>query len=881
MTDSELTEQFQCITDLKPLRWQSRLFHGWLARGRIPSACDLPTGTGKTSVMALWYIARRAGSPLPRRLIYVVDRRAVVDQATEIAEQIKQHADDNLRISTLRGQHLDNREWLSDPKAPAIVVGTVDMVGSRLLFSGYGVSRKMRPMHAGLLGADTLFILDEAHLTPPFEALLAQIESDRDTFGPRAAEHRAIVPPLRLLSLSATGRRRDGEVFALEPADLRDEFVSSVVNAEKLLTLHTSPENELSQQMADKALHLAMNNGPARCLIYADSREDARATATLIQKKYNRVALLVGARRLREREDEYARLKNLGFIAGSPKSQEPTFLVATSAGEVGVDLDADHLICDLVPWERMVQRLGRVNRRGGRSARVIVFAPPGPPEKPTPRAAAAWAVLEVLPLLPKSGNAYAAGPAALSTISERARTDQQIRAKLDAATTPPPLRPALDRPTLEAWSLTSLASHPGRPDVAPWLRGWDADDPPQTRVIWRSHLPVRDGEQPKKDEIEQFFEAAPPRPLEILETESWRVADWLMNQAAALSQRLSRLPSESQTPGLPARPSASGATAFVLDAAGQPKDHWTLPSLTYGDKTQQNRRTERMIDSLSNATLIVDARLGGLRNGLLDTGAEGPVSSADGDNWGQEVGFRIRLKPRGSELDSEPGWSERYRFLTRQNEDEQNPEALVVEMWRDDSANEDDRSEAERPQKLDDHQNAVAAVTRVIAAELHLPLEWARVLEFAARHHDAGKAALAWQRAFNARPDGPYAKTRGPIRFNVLNGYRHELGSLLRLADSSELASFTPAARALALHLIAAHHGHSRPLLKTQGCEDAPPSALLIRAREIALRFAELQNHWGPWGLAWWEALLRAADQQASANLFKPDSAEAAPGARQ
>ena len=49
--------------------------------------------------------------------------------------------------------------------------------------------------------------------------------------------------------------------------------------------------------------------------------------------------------------------------------------MATSAGEVGVDLDADHMVCDLVPWERMVQRLGRVNRRGGegRNAQVVVF----------------------------------------------------------------------------------------------------------------------------------------------------------------------------------------------------------------------------------------------------------------------------------------------------------------------------------------------------------------------------------------------------------------------------------------------------------------------------------------------------------------------------
>ena len=69
--------------------------------------------------------------------------------------------------------------------------------------------------------------------------------------------------------------------------------------------------------------------------------------------------------------------------------------------------------------------------------------------------------------------------------------------------------------------------------------------------------------------------------------------------------------------------------------------------------------------------------------------------------------------------------------------------------------------------------------------------------------------------------------------------------------------------RDLALHLIAAHHGQARPLI-TVFDPDEPPSALEGRAREVALRFARLQKRWGPWGLAWWEALFRAADQQAS-----------------
>ena len=182
---------FAKLTSHPPFRWQTCLFEEWLARGRIPSALDIPTGLGKTSVMVLWYLALKAGAAVPRRLVYVVDRRAVVDQATTVAEKIREKSQDStdstLRVSTLRGQYVDNREWLADPAAPAIVVGTVDMIGSRLLFSGYGVSRKMRPYHAGLLGADTLVVLDEAHLVPPFEKLLAAIANGSENIRPEDA----------------------------------------------------------------------------------------------------------------------------------------------------------------------------------------------------------------------------------------------------------------------------------------------------------------------------------------------------------------------------------------------------------------------------------------------------------------------------------------------------------------------------------------------------------------------------------------------------------------------------------------------------------------------------------------------------------------------
>jgi CRISPR-associated endonuclease/helicase Cas3 len=75
-------------------------------------------------------------------------------------------------ISTLRGQLADNREWSRDPSRPAIIIGTVHLIGSALLFSGYRSGYKTRPLHAGLLGQDSLLVLDEAHLSKPFKKLV-------------------------------------------------------------------------------------------------------------------------------------------------------------------------------------------------------------------------------------------------------------------------------------------------------------------------------------------------------------------------------------------------------------------------------------------------------------------------------------------------------------------------------------------------------------------------------------------------------------------------------------------------------------------------------------------------------------------------------------
>jgi hypothetical protein len=62
---------------------------------QLPKRARFADRLGKTSVMAIWLVARAlagedALKAIPRRLAYIVDRRAVVDQATEEAEKLRQ-----------------------------------------------------------------------------------------------------------------------------------------------------------------------------------------------------------------------------------------------------------------------------------------------------------------------------------------------------------------------------------------------------------------------------------------------------------------------------------------------------------------------------------------------------------------------------------------------------------------------------------------------------------------------------------------------------------------------------------------------------------------------------------------------------------------------
>jgi len=918
----------QALSVREPFPWQEALLDR-LLQGEVPSALDIPTGLGKTATMAAWLVARAHGAKLPRRLVYVVDRRAVVDQATDVAERLREWVQGQpeiasalgldgrrLPISTLRGQFVDNREWLEDPSAPAIVVGTVDMIGSRLLFEGYRCSRKMRPYHAALLGADALVVLDEAHLSTAFEAMV-RAAVDEESLLPQPAQ-RHIVPASRLMSLSATGKTTH-QPLQLTDADRTHPEVKRRLNATKRVRLTDAvAADALADRLASKAWDL-MDHGHrvARVLVFVDSRKTAQELVDAIEKlargddSASKVAietdLFVGGRRVAEREAAAIRLGALGLIAGSKRPlDKPVFVIATSAGEVGVDLDADHAVLDLVEWERMVQRLGRVNRRGDGEADVWVVPLAlddktkdalAKDEKIRARQQAAddedrgedddanddgdgdddeaedkplkklgdedrrrverWrrkeATERALRSLPSSEGAFDVSPNALTALRNA------NAALVVEASTPAPLHPALTRAVVESWSLTSLDDHTGRPKVAPWLRGW-VEDEPQTTIVWRTWLP-------RTRDADSFFEAAPVETVETLDAESKPLLDWLAKRVKQVV-KAGQPNRDNATETDEAIYAADGkvprailrADDVVMFIGGDTWRGWTLAELAAADK----RERDALLREIAGETVVVDARLGGLdASGLLD--ARCNTASDVGEAGLAPLPFRVREVESLDSLGGDGPWRVEETFVSRANAEGEPTAWLAIETDRTKQSTTADGRSTGREQNLDEHQAFAERHARRIGERAGLQADDVELLALAALLHDEGKKAERWQRAFRAPTEKrPLGKTTSRPIQSILARYRHELGSLPYAERDSRVAALSAERRDLVLHLIASHHGFARPILRTDGCEDAPPSALVERSREIALRFARLEARWGPWGLAWWETLLRAADQGAS-----------------
>lgn len=910
-------------------RWQYRLFCE-IEAGRVPSDVELATGLGKTSIIALWVLAlgctiRNSPSIVPRRLAYVVDRRVVVDQASEFSEDIRSRleaaANDpshvlyglscNLRdagcstgileTSTLRGQRALDTHWRDDPSRPAIVVGTVDMIGSRLLFSAYGrVGPWGRSLEAGLIGQDCLVVLDEAHLCSPFAATLAAVE----------CHSQALVAPFAIVRMGATMapvtdllRRTPGlrvetdssdalgqtrQPFRLLPAEIAENKVSDRLNAPKLIEMIDIDENP-GERLAEWAIGKANEEQGAAIGLVLNSVAEARRCAERLRTRgisQDRVVILTGSMRGWDRDavvdsKEYGR-----FMSKRDRSaplSSPVFLIATSCIEVGADIDCDHLGTEACAADSLIQRLGRVNRLGlrkhGSSVRVV-----GTTDDQTPSGrvfARLRRVEKALARLRRWMGKTANATPLLWTSAEIERRfftrPGSARGMFEVRVPPPALTPAV----LDDLAMTSkYPETEAHPDVGRWLHGSVAEASLYIEIAWRSEL---DWVTEPEDAI-RLLDAFPISSRETARCPLYEAVQVL----GAIRARASEDP-------------IMGARVVLVTR--------------YGTTTGQSLRSlpEDEADLrrlLRNALIVLPASAGGYDGRFVDSAAKDRVVDVAEEAQPSSRAQRRRLWVRSGRVSAAMNVAAstdtdlRLLIDTDTTEDELIAEAakaakiLLGSGWRlmecagdarigvlvaredhraVEEAEEDDASLGFRePVMLDRHLDDARSKAEILCNNLLNPdrvekADAARIRDLrtavveAAGKHDLGKDRPWWQRAVGRVEKPPVAKS-GQSRFDhgINRGYRHELGSVADLQGVAWIGSFDPCIAKLCLHLVAAHHGHARPGFRIEAAGPLSTDAVKQAIAATPIRFAQMQTTYGWWGLAWLEALVKAADVLAS-----------------
>ena len=588
MQADDFASFFGAVHGHPPFPWQRRLVEQLAGEDCWPDVLDLPTGTGKTAALdaAVFHLALRANAPRRAaiRIVLVVDRRLVVDDAYRrarkiacalhdpsqcpesgraVVEEVRRRllrlaGDDGppLEVARLRGGAPLEHDWARTPSQPTILSSTVDQVGSRLLFRGYGVSDRMRPVHAGLLGEDTLIVLDEALLSEPFRQTLHNVR----TIG--GAQVRTVV-------LTATPGAQPERPLRLQPEDYRDRTLRGRVEAAKPVRLmkqirSSNPAPAFARAARDMADRLRRGGVSAPAVAVVVNRGDlARAVFEKLHESESNCLLMIGRSRAVDRDRIVAALEP--YRTGSDRAEAgPLMVVATQCLEVGVDLDLDGMVTQAASLDALRQRFGRLNRAG----RDI---------------AAEGAILVTAESLAKRFDDPVYGDRirktwdALTSIAGKGQVDfgfQALDRNLQAAeldinklaakhVSAPVLMPAY----LDLWSQTSPVPA-ADPDVALFLHGSERAAP-EVSIAWRGDITADDLAAEGAARLEAIMALMPPRSAEMVEVPIWAAAAWLRRWNTASAARIADVAERES--GLEVELSETNRRAFRWAGANDPR----------------------------------------------------------------------------------------------------------------------------------------------------------------------------------------------------------------------------------------------------------------------------------------------------------------------
>ena len=558
---------FKALWTYEPFPWQQMLAER-LVEGQWPKALDLPTAAGNTACIdiAIHVLAAQADKPVwertaPRRIWFVVDRRIVVDEAFEraqtIAEKLRSATDgpikaiaDRLRqisgterplaIAKLRGGVFKDDGWARLPSQPAVITSTVDQLGSRLLFRGYGRSALTAPIFAGLAVHDSLILLDEAHLSVPFLQTLRAVARYR---GSDWAEQ-PLRTPFAFSMLSATPPQDIPmkEMFpgadrhvALDHPELKRRICAPKLA--DLIRVKATKSHEKKDPFIEIAMERAVafvkRDGRRRVAAIVNRVRTAELIAQLLREQYGsemEIVLLTGRMRPFERDQLVERWKPV-LRANQPDEPEiPLILVTTQCIEVGADFSFDALVTEAASLDALRQRFGRLNRLGrieSTSAAILIRdseAQDGATDFVYGTAMAeCWRLLQGLAETQMKeegeGSIVDFGIASL---------DARLQEIDDLA---PYLAPAPDAPLLLPSHVDLLCQTSFSPQVEPavqfFLHGTEREAP-EVRVVWRADLDEND-----TGNWREIVALSPPNSVESVAVPLYRLKQWLSGKPAS------------------------------------------------------------------------------------------------------------------------------------------------------------------------------------------------------------------------------------------------------------------------------------------------------------------------------------------------------------
>lgn len=922
-----------------PFPWQQALVDTIVKTGRWPDGVDVPTGLGKTALLDVAvFLTAAAPEVARRRIMFVVDRRLVVDEAYQhalriqhalayatpgsiagtVAQLLRADGDDGpaLEVTRMRGGVTWDRLWLDRPDRTAIVTATVDQVGSRLLFRGYGVSEHARSIDAALVGTDSLLIIDEAHLAEPFLTTLA----DAVSFDTWALTRAPIVVPM-----SATTAADTGQVHRIGPEDEAHPVAGPRLRAAKRLHL---VEVKTTKTNADTAMADAISDmaaaAPGLRAAIVNTVGLGRAVFSQLRRRGIDTVLLTGRIRGIDRDyllaDYYPRL-----AADRDRSTDtPLVLVATQTVEVGANIDVDTLITESASWSALVQRLGRLDRLGSHPDAVAVVVHPSSATANDPvygpARAATWDWLSSSS--PVHSYRHGLEPAALTDglAASPAELRHQAADAPAGLREPQPYTPVLLPATLDAWTRTSPTPRPDTP-VAPYLHGI-SDAAPAVGIVWRSELDTA-----PTDGWPAALHAVPPASDETLEVPAAAVRRWLASATTdptitdlgdqdrpdaghePAAARPARVYDDNGRP-LVVRYRDRSDTEVITAAQIRPGDLIVVPTWyggcdRYGwapDSTDPVVDVADFADRHANPILRLGPALitaAGAYHHDLPGKALAALAAIDPDDPAAPATCRRLLPDLAAATTPDTPLGRALQRLAAHariiatNRDETGYPALLTTGGIVLAGDDTEASSAivtGQPMSLDAHQTAVAARARQFATNLGLPTDIVTAVELAAAGHDTGKIDPRFQTMLHGGDrlaaeiaEQPLAKSgmnpadraafrRALQRSGYPTGMRHEALSA-RIAAHRLNAGDVDVDVDLVVHLIAAHHGRSRPLLPPVA--DPDPQDITVDGVAISTadtvdwsaprRFADLNTRYGRWGLALLETIVRLADIHCSA----------------